>query len=277
MAGEPRGFRFGMVVSLVLGVVVSSVLIGLVGWPQGLLTILLGFVFGGLFWGLLRPVYLRIGSRGLDGRVVARSQTTRASTATRRPTSQWNSNELRVSEDEKRLHEEKDVAGLRTILMDTRRPGPERRYAAAALGDIGDAAAVPDLIAVLPDLEVRGLAAESLGVLGDLRAAGPLMMYARSENPIVAASFRTAFDMLVRPDPVAWQAAVGAFRLSLEEGAARFGALCEEPVETLTGCHICGEPFTARLSHSVWCRPCNVAILVTRVREAGSIDSQRSG
>jgi ribosomal protein L37AE/L43A len=159
----------------------------------------------------------------------------------------------------KRLHKQKDVAALRAILNDTSRPGRDRRYAAYALGDIGDTAAVTDLIAVLPDLEVRGLAAEALGALGDLRAAGPLVLYAAgTQNPKVAASFRTAFNMLASADPTATKAATDAFDRQMRDAAARFGARCEEPVETLAACHLCDATFTTRLTHSVWCRPCNL-------------------
>ena len=121
----------------------------------------------------------------------------------------------------KRLHKQKDVAALRAVLNDTGQAGPDRRYAAYALGDIGDTAAVADLIAVLPDLDVRSSAGDALGALGDLRAVEPLMLYAGTENPVVKASIHRALNRLARRDPEAFKAAVDAFDRKSKESAAR--------------------------------------------------------
>lgn len=52
--------------------------------------------------------------------------------------------------------------------------GPTRWHVAAALGQVGNVAAVPALIETLADRKVRDAAARALGRLGDRRALGPL-------------------------------------------------------------------------------------------------------
>jgi HEAT repeat protein len=121
----------------------------------------------------------------------------------------------------KQLHKQKDVAALRAILNDTSQVATDRRYAAYTLGDIGDTTAVADLIAVLPDLDVRSSAAEALGALGDLRAVGPLMLCAGTQNAVVEASVHRALSRLARRDPEGVKAAVDAFDRRLKESTAR--------------------------------------------------------
>ena len=92
-----------------------------------------------------------------------------------------------------------------------------------------------------------------------MEAAGPLLFYGHStKNPIVEESFRKAVEMLGSPDPDAFRAAKTAFNKKMTEAAARFGASCTEPVAGWESCHICGRGLTTRLTHSLWCRPCNV-------------------
>ena len=125
----------------------------------------------------------------------------------------------------KRLHKQGDVQGLLAILRDTSQPGKDRRYAAFALGDIGSPDAVEDLIAVLFDFEVRGLAAEALGAMGDYRAVGPLLVYAESNNQVVAKSFGKAVETLFELEHRSVRPSRESLR-SLHDGRLR--ALCRE-------------------------------------------------
>jgi HEAT repeat protein len=68
------------------------------------------------------------------------------------------------------------------LLALLRSDGPDaRKYAAAALGGLGDKSVVPELIKLLDDQEiyVRGSAAQALGRLGDARAVPDLLVRVR--------------------------------------------------------------------------------------------------
>lgn len=74
-----------------------------------------------------------------------------------------------------------------------------RREAATALGELGDAAAVPALVTALgdSDTEVRHAVAASLGHLGDPRAVEPLLAaWKQSEVPEVAQEIRRSISRI---------------------------------------------------------------------------------
>ncbi len=69
---------------------------------------------------------------------------------------------------------EGNVEGLLGVLRDESRSGPERRYAAAALGDLHVKRAVGPLVSVLDDTRVCEAAIQALVTIGDPIAAAPL-------------------------------------------------------------------------------------------------------
>jgi len=72
------------------------------------------------------------------------------------------------------LAAEGDVEGLIVVLCDHSRSGPERRVAAAALGDQRDRRAIEPLVSVLDDMKVCPTAVRALAAIGDPIAAAPL-------------------------------------------------------------------------------------------------------
>jgi len=103
--------------------------------------------------------------------------------------------------------------GTQVIVPSLYEPDPALRYnVASLLGDIGDAAVVPDLIAALDDenTRVRWEAAWSLGRIGDPRAIPPLIATLGDEAEDVrwfaSWSLRTITGEEFGPDRDAWQA-----------------------------------------------------------------------
>ena len=164
-----------------------------------------------------------------------------------------------VPQDVMRLWETGDVASLLLILADTSQPGLHRRWAAEALSRLGDPTAVPELVAVLPDLEVRGYVAMALAMIGDMRAVGPLRMQ-HSENPMVAAKLKAAMDAFYTRDAAGTDAALKQYDTVLKDAAHRFGRQWRGFIDEHPRCPICDGDFRARLEHSVWCRNCNLYI-----------------
>ncbi|MFW6050549.1 MAG: HEAT repeat domain-containing protein, partial [Myxococcota bacterium] len=77
-----------------------------------------------------------------------------------------------------------DPAGapeLRAAALDGRHPAEVRRRLIAALGRVKDRAAVPDLVRLLQDADLRIGVAHALGRIGDRRAIGPLVRQLRAE------------------------------------------------------------------------------------------------
>lgn len=72
------------------------------------------------------------------------------------------------------LKENRDVAGLIAVLCDESRSGPERRCAAASLGELRSRRAVAPLVSMLDDDVVCLYAVRALGAIGDPIAAAPL-------------------------------------------------------------------------------------------------------
>lgn len=76
------------------------------------------------------------------------------------------------------LLESRHVSLLRELLADVDLPPKVRAHAAGALGEIGDDAALPDLVAALQDGRLRRCAAIALGRLGRVEAADALAVWA---------------------------------------------------------------------------------------------------
>jgi hypothetical protein len=58
MAKRPVAFRLGMWVSLILAILTAGFVLALLGWANPLLVLVAGLLLGGVFWWLLRPVFL---------------------------------------------------------------------------------------------------------------------------------------------------------------------------------------------------------------------------
>lgn len=58
MTKRPVAFHLGMWVSLILAMLTAWFVLGLLGWANPVLVLVAGFLLGGVFWWLLRPVFL---------------------------------------------------------------------------------------------------------------------------------------------------------------------------------------------------------------------------
>lgn len=77
----------------------------------------------------------------------------------------------------------RNVPALVAVLCDEERSGPERRCAAASLGELRSRRAVEPLVSVLDDDAVCVQAARALAAIGDPVAAAPLAeLYAVASN-----------------------------------------------------------------------------------------------
>jgi HEAT repeat protein len=95
-----------------------------------------------------------------------------------------------------------DVRGLILVLRDRSRSGPERRVAAAALGDLHDKRAVEPLVSVLDDTKVCATAVRALAAIGDPIAAAPLAeLYSSSGDRGVRKEAEKALYGLSAKDP----------------------------------------------------------------------------
>jgi len=97
---------------------------------------------------------------------------------------------------------ERDVQGLVSVLCDESRPGPERRFAAAALGDLHVTQAVGPLVSVLDDAKVCEAAIQALVSIGDPIAAAPLAeLFASAEDRVLRKTAERALFRLNEKDP----------------------------------------------------------------------------
>jgi HEAT repeat protein len=95
-----------------------------------------------------------------------------------------------------------DVPGLITVLCDESRSGPERRYAAAALGELRDKRAVGPLVSALENPDVREIAVKALVSIGDPVAAAPLAeLYASADDRMLRRLAEKALHKLYDKDP----------------------------------------------------------------------------
>jgi HEAT repeat protein len=95
-----------------------------------------------------------------------------------------------------------DVLGLIQVLSDRLRSGPERRVAAAALGDLRDKRAVEPLVSVLDDDKVCTTAVRALAAIGDPIAAAPLAeLYSSTRDRTVRKEAEKALYGLNSKDP----------------------------------------------------------------------------
>jgi HEAT repeat protein len=96
----------------------------------------------------------------------------------------------------------RDVQGLIDVLRDESRPCPERRFAAAALGNLRAAEAVKSLVSVLNDAKVCEAAVQALVSIGDSTAAAPLAeLCASADDLLVRKMAERALHRLCEEDP----------------------------------------------------------------------------
>jgi HEAT repeat protein len=97
---------------------------------------------------------------------------------------------------------EGDVGGLISVLTDESRSGPERRFAAAALGDLRLRQAIEPLVSVLDDKKVCEAAVQALVSIGDPIAAAPLAeLFASAEDRVLRKIAERALYLLNEKDP----------------------------------------------------------------------------
>ncbi len=97
---------------------------------------------------------------------------------------------------------EGNVAGLLKVLSDESRPSPERRYAAAALGDLHIKRAIGPLVAVLDDTRVCEAAIQALVAIGDPVAAAPLAeFFTSADDRVLRKTAERALHQLYKKNP----------------------------------------------------------------------------
>jgi HEAT repeat protein len=100
-----------------------------------------------------------------------------------------------------------DVAGLIAVLCDESRSGPERRCAAASLGQLRSRRAVEALVSVLDDDAVCAQAVQALAAIGDPLAAAPLAeLYAVTASRGIRKLAERALNRLYEQNPNAVRA-----------------------------------------------------------------------
>jgi HEAT repeat protein len=146
--------------------------------------------------------------------------------------------------DLNRMFEQRDSRGLIKALK-YRLSAEVREAAAAALGQLGDHAAVEPLLSMLgkanEKLDVRQAAAWSLGMLHDRRATSPLLALLKSEtNPQVRESIMEALGKI--KDPAAVDGLIGQWsspdrmaRRAAIDAVASIGKPAEAAVERQLG------------------------------------------
>lgn len=157
----------------------------------------------------------------------------------------------------RRLAKQRDIHGLVDIACDKGRPGRERRMAVVALGDLGDGGAVDGLVPLLRDFDVRGLTAETLGKIGDFRAAGPIYEVRNSRNARVRASCEKALGMFMDMDTEACKRAIAQWSEEMDDGVERLAGLISESVSTWDDCPMCRVPLSQGTEHVGRCGRCD--------------------
>ncbi len=128
--------------------------------------------------------------------------------------------------------------------------------AVVALGNLGDASAVDELLPLLRDFDVRGLAAEALGTIGEPRAAGPVCEARTSRNAHVRTSCDKALGMLMNRDAAGCKRALARWVEEMNEGAERLAARTTENVTTWADCPMCQVPLSQTTEHVARCARC---------------------
>jgi HEAT repeat protein len=119
---------------------------------------------------------------------------------------------------------EKDVQGLVGVLCDESRPGPERRFAAAALGDLKAGQAIEPLVSVLDDKQVCEAAIQALVSIGDPIAAAPLAeVFASAEDRVVRKTAERALYRLNEKDPNGVRRVLESYELSKKRHRRKSG------------------------------------------------------
>jgi len=110
------------------------------------------------------------------------------------------------------LKQRRDIGGLLATLEDEERSGTERRFAAAALGDLQARRAVVPLVAVLDDPDLWQHAMQALVKIGDPAAAAPLveLMYTTTDR-FTRKKVRKALKQLHDKDPDEVRAVLDAY------------------------------------------------------------------
>lgn len=95
-----------------------------------------------------------------------------------------------------------DVPALISVLGDESKSGPERRYAAAILGELQDRRAVKPLVSALENPVVRETAVKALVEIGDPIAAAPLAeLYASADDRALRKLAEKSLHLLYKKDP----------------------------------------------------------------------------
>jgi HEAT repeat protein len=115
---------------------------------------------------------------------------------------------------------EGDVEGLVAVLRDESRSGPERRYAAAALGNLHARQAVAPLVSVMDDTEVCDTVIQSLVAIGDPIAAAPLAeLFASTDDRWFRNTAKRALHLLYEKDPRGVRQVLEDYEQSQKEGS----------------------------------------------------------
>jgi len=120
------------------------------------------------------------------------------------------------------LMQEGDVQGLVRLLCDQSRPGPERRFAAAALGELHTRQAVEPLVSVLDDKAVCEAAIQALVSIGDPIAAAPLAeLYASADDRVLLKTAERALYRLNQKDSSGVRRALESYERSKKRQSRR--------------------------------------------------------
>jgi HEAT repeat protein len=110
-----------------------------------------------------------------------------------------------------------DVQSLISALRDESRSCPERRFAAAALGDLHAGQAIEPLVSVLQDKVVCEAAIQALVSIGDPIAAAPLAeIYASADDRVLRKNAERALCCLNEKDPNGVRRVLASYERSKE-------------------------------------------------------------